>query len=152
MARRSSTPEYRGSPSNIVAGSGFDRREPPRLPAGIDKRVRGLAKDTLAANVHLWDESQIPAILRMCELKARFQEMAKIIDEEGYTVVKQNGDVTKHPLLSGMTATSTAILALETSLCINFRSRDSSVKRAEGVAPPTKATKPAAGERVLRLA
>jgi hypothetical protein len=78
--------------------------------------------------------------------------MAKIIDEEGYTVVKQNGDVHKHPLLSGMTACSTAILGLETSLCINFRSRDSSVKKAEGVAPATPAKPAAAGERLLRLA
>ena len=153
MARRTASNDL-GSPRRETHGSAFDQRQPPRLPAGLNKRVRAIAKRVLECNVHLWDESQLPPILRMAELTVRYQEMSEILDTEGYVVTKANGDITKHPLVSGITSTSTAILAIERSLAVNFLGRDGSVKKAEAIAPPkaaavkTKSDQP----RVLRLA
>jgi hypothetical protein len=153
VPQRSITKGYSGSPRVEIAGSYFDDSSPPPLPSGLGKELLADAKSILKENRHLWDPSQVDPVIRLARLRRQMAEMEAQIEREGYTITSSRGETLKHPLLSSISSTRTAILSIEKALGILFITRDGQVKKAEqGNATMTEVKNAAGVFRKLNLA
>jgi hypothetical protein len=97
----------------------------------------------------------VPLVVRLAELRVRYEDICAQIDSDGYTAPTPQGGVTKHPLLPSLSVLANNILSLERGLAISFAARGSQTKAAERVIPaqPISAEPtPPDGPRRLRLA
>ena len=156
MPLRNATDQMGTPTSREVSGSVFDERKPPSIPNGLRKDVRGQVKRILEHNVHLWDESQMPAILRLARLQADIELMNDEIDKVGFMVMTEKGDEKINPMIATRDGAMRGALALERQLSITFTARGAGVKKSEQAKPaaPAKSTgqaKPPAGMPVRKL-
>ena len=151
MGIRVATNERGHKATSEAAGSMFDERKPPRLPSGLRPDVRVHAKKIVEHNVHLWDESQLPAILRLARLYADIELMSDRIEKDGMMVLKANGEEKINPMISTRDVAMRGALAIERQLSITFTARGAGVKKSESVKPAA-APKAAGNVRKLQLA
>jgi len=131
------------SPSRSeIAGSVFDHRQPPRLPAGLPADVRRQARDVFSSNPHLWDPTQVEPVVRLARLRCRFLEIEAKVTADGYLFEHERKGTIPHPLLTPMTSTASAILQLERALCLVAITKSGQVKQHETVLPATTPTVP----------
>lgn len=137
------------------AGSQFDERKPPTLPAGLQADVRKHAKRILEHNVHLWDQSQVQAIVRLARLMVDLDAMNADLEAKGMWVADRFGEDKINPMINARQTVMASALALERQLSITFTARGAGVKNAELQKPAQAKPKPGekkAGVRPLRLA
>lgn len=145
MVQRTTQTTVGGPTKSEMDGSVLDAKKMPvPKPGTVSAEVRQKVKEIFKPNPHLWSPGQLDPVIRLAEMKLRYEAMTAQIDREGLTTEDRFGVQKPHPLLSAHGGLCAAILSLERALGITFVARDVQVKQVEEQQPAKASRKRAA--------
>ena len=125
--------DHRGAPpKNNIRGSVFDSesRVRPSIPRGLPPSLRKDVETILDQNRFLQDP-QVPAVIRLCRLRERFDAIGALLDEQGYQVESKDGTPRPNPLIAEWVKIQSAIVTQERQLAIAIVSRSNNITKEE---------------------
>jgi hypothetical protein len=132
MSRRTGAtviaPESGAEITNSIFVSGGEN--PVEVPAHLPQPIKDRVQEVFNLNPFL-KEPQLPSVIRLAEMEARYRELQDIVAMEGMVCIDRFGAQKPHPAMLLLMNTQNALVTQERNLAISIPTRREQIAKNE---------------------